>query len=39
MQRVPDRIEQHLVYWHTAGLLFVCLLLGFVLLAWRASGW
>jgi formate hydrogenlyase subunit 3/multisubunit Na+/H+ antiporter MnhD subunit len=33
MLTVPDRLEHRLLYWHTAGVLFIVLLLVFVLLA------
>ncbi|MFP4168443.1 MAG: complex I subunit 5 family protein [Desulfonatronovibrionaceae bacterium] len=33
MLTVPDRLEHRLLYWHTAGVLFVVLLLVFVVLA------
>lgn len=36
MRTVPDRLEQRLLYWHTAGVLFIVLLMGFIFLALRA---
>jgi formate hydrogenlyase subunit 3/multisubunit Na+/H+ antiporter MnhD subunit len=32
MLTVPDRLEKHLLYWHTAGALFLILLLLFIVL-------
>ncbi|GAB6061065.1 complex I subunit 5 family protein [Desulfonatronum parangueonense] len=34
MRTVPDMLERRLLYWHTVGLLFTALLLGFTALAW-----
>ncbi|SDB59192.1 Formate hydrogenlyase subunit 3/Multisubunit Na+/H+ antiporter, MnhD subunit [Desulfonatronum thiosulfatophilum] len=34
MRTIPDMLERRLLYWHTVGLLFVALLLGFTVLAW-----
>jgi hypothetical protein len=34
MLTVPDRLEKRLLYWHTAGTLFVILLVIFIVLIW-----
>jgi len=35
MRTVPDKLEQRLLYWHTAGILFIFLLMGFIFTTWR----
>lgn len=35
MRSVPDKLEQRLLYWHTAGILFIFLLMCFIFTAWR----
>jgi formate hydrogenlyase subunit 3/multisubunit Na+/H+ antiporter MnhD subunit len=32
MRTVPDKLEQRLLHWHTAGIIFIFLLMGFILL-------
>jgi len=35
MRTVPDSLEQRLLYWHTAGVLFIFLLMIFIFTAWQ----